>query len=164
MTAFRTERLSLRSLAPEDRELVSDLLTCPTTRRYLGGPLDQAGVTASLARYLAQAEAGGVWVVTSTRPIGLVFLGPLDGSVTAELSYMFLPDANGQGFAQEACQAVLAFGFLENGLTEVVAETQAANGASCRLLDRLGMRARARIKRHGAEQLIYALRATDWGA
>lgn len=46
-------------------------------------------------------------------------------------------------------------GLNDLSLTRVVAETQAANVASCQLLERLGMRLERTVERFGAGQAIY---------
>lgn len=43
-------------------------------------------------------------------------------------------------------------------LTEIVAETQTSNRASCRLLEKLGMKFRETIQRFGEEQSIYCIK------
>lgn len=47
------------------------------------------------------------------------------------------------------------------GLTKIVAETQSANKASCRLLKRIGMDLEETVERFGAEQSIFSIRNTE---
>ena len=52
-------------------------------------------------------------------------------------------------------QAVIRYALRDLGLPRVVAETQTANIASCRLLEGLGLRRERTVQRFGAQQAIY---------
>ncbi|MGS2618512.1 GNAT family N-acetyltransferase [Micromonospora sp. LZ34] len=74
-----------------------------------------------------------------------------------ELSYTFLPEHWGRGYAYEACAAVLDAAFdTDRGLARVVAVTQVVNVRSRRLLDRLAMVAVEKFVEHGEPQVMYA--------
>ena len=92
------------------------------------------------------------------RPVGLVFISKHRDGEDSELSYQFSPDAWGMGYAIEATRRVLDFAMNDLSLGRLIAETQSANKASCRLLERLGMTEQRRVQRFGAEQIIYASR------
>jgi RimJ/RimL family protein N-acetyltransferase len=65
-----------------------------------------------------------------------------------ELGYVFAPDAQGRGFAAEACAVLLALAFEDLGLHRVIARLDARNDASARLATRLGMRREAHLVRN----------------
>jgi [ribosomal protein S5]-alanine N-acetyltransferase len=46
----------------------------------------------------------------------------------------------------------------ELSLPNVIAETQTANRASCKLIERLGMKLEKTIERFGAEHAIYSIK------
>jgi RimJ/RimL family protein N-acetyltransferase len=73
-----------------------------------------------------------------------------------ELSYLFLPAAWGNGYATEACSAVLDWlaGVLPG--ERVVLCTRTANTPSMRLAARLGFTEVARFEEYGAEQWLGA--------
>ncbi len=77
------------------------------------------------------------------------------------MSYELLPEYWGKGYATEAVEAALGYAFVDLGLERVVAETQAANERSCRLLERLGMKAERKLERFGAKQVIYPRKLKD---
>jgi RimJ/RimL family protein N-acetyltransferase len=85
-----------------------------------------------------------------------------------EVGYIFHPDAHGQGFAAEATQALLAFGFEVMGLHRIYARCDARNSASERVMQRLGMHKEAHFREHMQvkgrwdEELIYAMREAEW--
>ena len=101
----------------------------------------------------------GVWIVckvNAKQPIGLVESGPhIDGN-DYEVSYQFDPNFWGRGLACEAVREVVKHALDSLSLDRVIAETQSANVASCRLLRKLGMVEISRVQRFGTEQIIFA--------
>ena len=88
----------------------------------------------------------------------------------AEIGYIFHPDTHGKGYATEACQALLAFGFGTVGLHRIYARCDARNTASAGVMRRLGMHEEAHFREHAHfkgrwdEELIYAILEDDWRA
>jgi RimJ/RimL family protein N-acetyltransferase len=91
--------------------------------------------------------------------------------VQAELSWALDPAAGGCGYATEALQEVLRMCFEDLQVRRVVANAFAANEASCRLAERIGMRPVL----HAAGELLhrdlgwldgvgYALLEEEWSA
>ncbi|MGD7049373.1 GNAT family N-acetyltransferase [Rossellomorea marisflavi] len=78
------------------------------------------------------------------------------------MSYQFLPEHWGKGYAKEAVAAVLTYGFQKLELQRIVAETQVLNERSSRLLENLGMKVEEEVERFGARQEIYALTKKEW--
>ena len=160
MTTLTTQRLSLRAPQKHDAALFKTLLTNAQTRRYLGGPVPAERLEVEVRRLLAPSKDQTLWVAYSqTAPLGLIYLSPHHDPAHQELSYTFLPSATGQGYATEACKAVCTHAFLTLNLSQLVAETQATNAASCALLTRLGFTATDRFERFGAQQILYRLTA-----
>lgn len=91
----------------------------------------------------------------SDQSIGLVFLSYHHDGSGHELSYQCDAEHWGKGYAFEAAKRVVRHVVDDPGMAQIIAETQSANGASCRLLERLGMREQRRVMRFGAEQIIY---------
>ncbi len=75
---------------------------------------------------------------------GCAFKGPPDGEGAVELGYGIEPEFQGQGYATEAVEVLVAFAASKQGVRKVRAHTKPENGASQRVLtkcgfDRLGM-------------------------
>ena len=88
--------------------------------------------------------------------IGLMVLNPHKDGADYEVSYIFSHSSWGQGFATEATAQIVDHALNDLGLKRVIAETQSANAASCRMLAKLGFSEEARLERFGAEQVIFA--------
>ena len=86
----------------------------------------------------------------------------------AELGYWLARPAWGHGFATEAAQAVVDFGFRELGLARVYAQVLAGNSASLRVLDKLGMMNEGKKRQHVAKArrlhdvVLYGLLRDEW--
>jgi RimJ/RimL family protein N-acetyltransferase len=87
----------------------------------------------------------------------------------AELGWCLDPAAEGHGFATEAVRELIRIAFEDLGLRRVVAHCFAANEASWRLMERVGMRrevhtVKESLHRSGEwmDGLSYALLAEEW--
>lgn len=155
---IRTDRLLLRPMRARDAIFMVRLLGNRDTRRYLGGPVPMGD---RLRRVRDQVRAGpdaDLWVATLNDAKTLV--GVVDVSLHKEgrdheVSYQFYPTFWSRGLAFEAVGAVIDHTLGPRGMPRIIAETQSANIASCRLLTRLGMTEQTRVHRFGAEQIIY---------
>ncbi|WP_053760202.1 GNAT family N-acetyltransferase [Streptomyces sp. AS58] len=154
---LRTDRLLLRPVTTEDGLLVHELLTDDRVRAHLGGPVTEDRVAARQAAYPTTAGAFTVVRVADQRPIGLVTIAVdhrCEGR--AELSYQLLPAAWGEGLGREAVAAAVSWWTdAVPGGGPLVAVTQKANSASCRLLEAIGMTVVDELDEHGARQCLY---------
>jgi Acetyltransferases, including N-acetylases of ribosomal proteins len=176
-----TPRLTLRPLRVDDTEELLAYRGRPEVCRYLPfEPMDEqilnARLVADLARQEITAEGQGltlgVELASSGRLVGdvVLFLRSAEHA-GGEIGYVFHPDFSGQGYAAEACAAVLHLAFDNSdglGVHRLVARMDARNDASVRLASRLGMRKEAHF--HSSEKFkgawadvgIYALLASEW--
>ena len=148
MTVLETERLVLREATEGDAPFMLELLNSPG---FIEGIADRGVRTLDEARayirdrVLAQyAEHGfGMWLVTpkvEAQPVGLAGLVKRDVLEHVDIGYAFLERAWGKGYAQEAAAAVLAHARSALGLPTIVAITNPDNGASQRVLEKIGLR------------------------
>ena len=63
----------------------------------------------------------------------------------------------GYGYGEEVIKRIINYAFEELKLTRIVAETQSANKASCKLLKKIGMKLEQSVERFGAEQYIFSI-------
>ena len=143
-----TERLVLRELRPSDagavaagagdRRVAAFLIQVPSpypialARRWVAHRIDWwdegRGVTFAITLH---DEPGML--------LGTVSLRRYVRDRRAELGYWLAQPAWGHGFATEAAQAAVDFGFRDLGLARIYAQVLADNRASLRVLDKLGM-------------------------
>jgi ribosomal-protein-alanine N-acetyltransferase len=154
---IHVERCSLFRLDACDREDVAAIHGNENVRRYLGGPV-RGPVFEQKFDHLLSGIDGTHWVIrdrTAGRFMGLVALSRHHDGHDVELSYQLLPAFWGKGFATEAVGAVVQHALGALRLPRLLAETQAANHRSRRLLEKLGMTAARSVVRFGAEQIVY---------
>jgi len=150
MTAFvaETERLVLRRLTPADAPFIFRLVNDPDWLRYIGdknvhSPDDAVRYLESGPLDMYRRLGFGLWAVElkeSGLPIGMCGLLKRDTLDDVDVGFAFLPEHRGRGYAAEAAAAALEYGRSALGLKRIVAIVSPGNGASERLLARLGFR------------------------
>jgi ribosomal-protein-alanine N-acetyltransferase len=140
---LETPRLVLRPVVEDDVPELASLLADPEVFRFLcdGAPLPAPRVQEIVTASAASFREHGVGQLVVTQRGDRTAAG-LAGFRRAEIGGLELlcalrPRHWGQGLAEEACRACLAFAF-ENGIEEVLAGADAPNAASLRLIARLG--------------------------
>lgn len=83
---------------------------------------------------------------------GLEYLPELEQT---EVAYLLSAEARGKGYATEAAQAAMAFGFERCGLKEIIGLVHPENAASVRVLEKCGLALHDRVKLWGMEMLKY---------
>jgi [ribosomal protein S5]-alanine N-acetyltransferase len=70
------------------------------------------------------------------------YIGTVQATISSAhsplIAYELSPDFWGQGYATESCSRVITSLFTDYGVTEIMAEVDTRNLASCKLLERLG--------------------------
>jgi len=138
---------------------VRNLYMNPGVRKYLGGIRGEDSIKSAMGKMLNPSQNSFYWIVRERRAgcfIGLVSLDPHHEGDYQEISYQFMPDYWGQGYATEVVGHIINYSLSELALSKVVAETQTANTASCKLLEKLGMTLERTVYRFNAEQAKYS--------
>lgn len=144
-----TERLLLRGWRADDLEPFAAMGADPAVMRHLGGVGDRQAASDMIARQQAVEAAQGhcFWAIerrddaTFIGFCGLRIGGHEGTPVTDELEigWRLARDAWGQGYAREAAQACLAWGWAHTERARITAWTVPGNDASWGLMIRLGM-------------------------
>ena len=139
-----TPRLLLREFAPEDAPALYALNSDPEVMKYTGdAPFASVGEAEDFVRgYRHYRDHGyGRWSVI-LRATG-EFIGwcglAFNEAKQVDLGFRFARKHWGKGYATESARAVLAYGFDQLALAEVVGRAARANTASIRVLEKLGM-------------------------
>ncbi|KMK75784.1 GNAT family N-acetyltransferase [Alkalihalobacillus pseudalcaliphilus] len=154
---FETTRCLIRQLENKDLQGVLKLYSSEEVRRYLGGTMKEESVQKAFSERLSNQNDWVVFEKKSNDFIGMISLDTHHNQVDLEISYQFLPNWWGQGFAKETLPVLIQFAFSDKKITRLVAETQTANLASCRLLESLGMKELCKLQRFGSFQTMYSI-------
>jgi RimJ/RimL family protein N-acetyltransferase len=119
----------------------------PEVREYFPGILTREQSDASVARFQAEIDRRGwgwwaVEVIGTGEFIGFTGLDPVEEGMPftgVEAGWRLARSAWGHGYATEAAQAVVTFGFDSLALPEILAVTAATNLRSQAVMRRLGM-------------------------
>jgi ribosomal-protein-alanine N-acetyltransferase len=122
------------------------ILNGPDVLKYFPGPqtVTEVQVDRMIGRILThwQEHDYGLWAVeqrTTGALLGRCGLQRITETDEVEIDFILAPASWGQGFATEAGQASLKFGFEQLNLAEVVGIVHPENLASQRVLQKLGM-------------------------
>ncbi len=166
-----TDRLQLRPTRQGDEESIAQLFADSKVRRYLGGALtiDEArrrvGVFTSESTdafwghfAIVERSTDGFIGTVSFRRLPADRRSVRSDAVDWEMNYSLRADRWGNGLATEALKVAVAW-FREQhyGDATLVAETQAANMRSRRLLERIGASLSRVYERKGVEQHEYVI-------
>jgi [ribosomal protein S5]-alanine N-acetyltransferase len=132
-----TARLKLRRATPADLDAFHEILSDPVAMRFWSSPphRDLERTRCWLDNMIAGAPPlGDDFVIEHAgRVIGKAGCWPLP-----EIGYILHPRYWGQGFAAEACRAVITRVFAAYDVEAITADVDPRNEASLRLLARLG--------------------------
>jgi RimJ/RimL family protein N-acetyltransferase len=161
-----TARLELRSFVGEDADAAHRIYGDSEVMRFVGRGEPAADVGATLAMvdaYIKHERVHGFsfYAVIERESgalvgdAGLYRVDPNRSEV--ELGYTLAREWWGRGFTTEAARACLQLAFERFGLDEVVALTVPENGASVRVLEKLGMQRVGSRLAYGREHVMFRL-------
>lgn len=146
MKTISTERLTLRPVGEQDYLFIAKLMN---ERGYLNNvgdrgvrtPDDAAAYVATAVIYLYSKDLGFnlVELRSCGTPVGICGLVARGADGVVEIGYGFLDREAGKGYATEAARATVDYAFRMLGLGALHGITNESNGASRRVLEKLGM-------------------------
>jgi RimJ/RimL family protein N-acetyltransferase len=184
MTPIRTERLLIRNWEDRDRDLffrinseekIMAFFPFRRTRAESDAFLDEFRTSIDRDGFgftaLENRETGGCMGFAGLHRDSVVPTMPPD---TVEIGWRLAPEYWGKGYVTEAAEALLAFGFQDLGLDEIVSFAVWNNDRSTAVMERIGMRrdpahdfdhsrvpdTHPHLKRH----VFYRLSRVDWQA
>lgn len=161
---LETERLILRPFAEKDTEAVFALRQDAEIMRYIREPQKTRAETESWIKLVSsrwESEKIGFCAViekASEDLIGWCGLWRLKETGEIEIGYAIDRKFQAKGYATEAAEACLAYGFGQLNLAKIVAVTRPENFASRRVMEKLGMRFDGLGKFYGAKLAHYSIR------
>ncbi|MES2567749.1 MAG: GNAT family N-acetyltransferase [Bacteroidota bacterium] len=143
---LETPRLLLRKKVVEDAPFFFDLNSDPLVTRYTGDAAfkDVQGAEDIVKYVMCQYEKNGYgrWMVIekeTNNPIGWCGLKYLEETEETDLGYRFMQKYWGKGFATEASQACLDYGFRVLNLERIIGRAVKENVDSIKVLKKVGM-------------------------
>jgi [ribosomal protein S5]-alanine N-acetyltransferase len=154
---LETERLKLRPFEADDVEAIASYSTKDDFIRFM--PLPPQTLE-SAAKFVGDVVAAGqpdskndwhfaIQVGNAARPIGSIRVGIREPAHRqGDVGYALHPDQWSKGYATEALQRVLAFGFGELSLERIWATADIRNVASWRVMEKAGMEREGVMRHH----------------
>lgn len=148
MIPLVTERLILRTWRDEDRAPFAAMNADPVVMRYHPATLTEDESNAVVDRFeRSYSDTGMTFFVTeeqaSGRFIGIIGMKPVSDQLPiapgVEIGWRLIADVWGQGLATEGARAVLRAAFEDQGLDRLLACTASQNGASRRVMEKIGL-------------------------
>lgn len=142
---FETERLILRKFNEADVDAVYEMRSDADLMRYIREPQTNRAEAESWVNLVSsrwETEKIGFCAVVekfSGAFAGWCGLWRLKETGETEVGYALVKEFRGKGYASEASEAFLKYGFEELNLKEIVAVARPENRASRRVMERLGM-------------------------
>lgn len=174
-----TERLTLRPVTEDDFAALWQIRRQESVGRWMTSTSQDWD---QFVKVMGEAERMGKTLVIERdgTVIGDLMLAPEDPwaqvevtdqakGVQAEIGWCLDPAAEGNGYATEAVRELIRLAFEELGLRRLVAHCFAANEASWRLMERVGMRREVHTRKESLHRsgewmdgMSYALLAEEW--
>jgi len=165
---MRTEHLVFSPWSEADWLALKPIATDPEVMRYIsdGLPWPDDRIQEFVERQMTCLRECGFCMWRLLEPdtdqmIGFCGLQPLANTPDIEIGWWLARSHWGRGLATEAARAVLHDGFERAGLDRIVAVAQPANGASRRVMEKLGMRYERDTQHKGVDVVLYAIHAAD---
>ena len=155
---MKTNRCTIEKIKLADYDEIKPLFFDEKVRKYLGGAIQEERYDDTFKDMLNIEDDSFYWSVRltdSNELIGLVSIDDHHDGEYKELSYQFVPDVWGKGYAYEVTRYILRYAADKFDIKNIVSETQVANRASCGLLNKLGMKVMKKVYRFNAEQYIF---------
>ena len=161
-TILKTERLVLREMTVDDVDRLYEIYKDPSITRYMEPlypeRLQEIGYTRDYIRYQYEFCGYGLWIVTlvdNSLVIGRVGITNREGYEEAELGYMIAAGMQRQGYATEACRAVIGYAgdiLMMKGLNCFI---QPGNDVSVHLCEQLGFTFLEDVILNGIDMMRY---------
>ncbi|NHQ82760.1 GNAT family N-acetyltransferase [Chromobacterium vaccinii] len=137
-------------------------------RACLGGPVEISIAKERASALCLNQRELPAWAIrrsdmSDSCLLGMISLDPHHDGLDIEVSYELLPEYWGQGYADAALKMVLRHAREILHMRRLVAETQARNHASIRLLRRNGFRLEKTLMRFDAIQYFYSIELSAHG-
>ncbi|MBP89272.1 MAG: GNAT family N-acetyltransferase [Planctomycetaceae bacterium] len=156
-----TDRLAFREWNDDDLDRFHAICSDPQVMKFVGDgqawSRDRTGRFIHSAKEMFREHGYCQWALIHKVDGELIgYCGFVNSDDAPEIGWRLAPEYWGKGLATEAARAVLKHGIETLGFQRVIATVQAANVASIRIIEKLGMTQVERFDRDGREVLVYS--------
>lgn len=155
---LRTPRCLIRETVPEDVEAFYQIYSHPDITKYMEGLYPDVEEERQYIReYIEKVYTFfgfGVWTVVEKKSgaaIGRAGISYREGFQDPELGFIIGVPWQRQGYAEEVCRAILAYGWSALEFERVQALVEVGNAPSIRLCEKLGFCRECRLTIEGKE-------------
>ncbi|QCR32376.1 GNAT family N-acetyltransferase [Lysinibacillus sp. SGAir0095] len=167
---LESERLLIRQFTMDDVEEVYEYTSNPVVMKYIpeGVMTEEETKKFILENIEVKTEKYAVILKEENRLIGHIAFFRYFGEHTYEIGWVFNPEYYNRGFATEAADTILNYGFRKLKLHRIIATCQPENIPSYRIMEKIGMRREGYFKKcipHELEwwdEYYYAILAEEW--
>jgi ribosomal-protein-alanine N-acetyltransferase len=159
---FYSDRCITQPLSNADKDDFIQLYHDKKTRAYLGGTLCHRSASERFQNMLADSQAyhWSVRLKSKNTFLGLIHINTHHDEPVYEISYQFLSEHWGHGYACETLKKILKDALEGLQIEKILAETQTANHSSVKLLQKLGFQHEQDIQRFNTKQSIYSFKSS----
>lgn len=158
---MHTKHLHIRRFTLEDAEACSPLVSLPEVLRYTGEqPQTSVEEVAETLRsrplrdYTVYGFGRMACIEDSSgRLVGFCGLKYLEDLGEVDIGYRFVPDCWGKGYATESALAVMGTAG-EHGISRIIGLVEPGNGASARVLEKLGLVFERHVQPEGCSKVL----------
>ncbi|WP_100407625.1 GNAT family N-acetyltransferase [Bacillus solitudinis] len=167
---IKTKRLLIREFEFKDWEAVYEYTSDIDVMKYMPeGVFTEEDTKKFVNKNIGDnAEKFPVVTIDGNKTIGHIVFHKYFGDHTYEIGWIFNRIYQNKGYAYEAAQAILEFGFEKMNLHRIIATCQPENIPSYRVMEKIGMRREGFFKKcipNGNEwwdEYYYAILKEEW--
>lgn len=164
---IETQRLHLRALRPSDLQAHHAAIGSDPQVTWSGKTVTLEKSRENIENRLKHWETHGfgMWAVVTKEDgtlLGHAGLQQLEDTDEVEIGYYFGQKAWGHGYATEAGEAALRYGFEELHLSCIVAVVRTENAASQHVLTKLGLRHTRDEPHYGFDVQVWEIKADQF--
>ncbi|QIL46457.1 GNAT family N-acetyltransferase [Vagococcus coleopterorum] len=166
---IETPRLIIRDYKASDSTEALEFLGDKETMHYLP---EESFTIESIKEFIAKNNRKVAYypivLKEEKKVIGHLYFEPFFGDHSYEIGWVFNQAYQGNGYAFEAAQALMDWGFKEKGIHRVIATCQPENSSSYKLMEKLGMRREGYFKEcipvadGWWDEYYYAILKSEW--
>lgn len=165
-----TRRLSFRPINPADFDILLRMNSDPEVMKYVGdGSVrnqDQMLLELDmLISHYSRKPGLGIWALESKDSctfIGAAGLVYYDNTTEIEVGYRILKEYWNKGYATEAANGILKYGFEVLGLKKIVSSAHVDNTASRKVMEKIGMKLIDHRFHYSCMQAYYEIASADF--